>query len=438
MVKFLTDRSRDPNFPSQGLGGFLLHRWDQWSPGGVVTPRNASDNRNPHNYTTVAGLQLAPIWSAVTLLSDAFAVAELRVLDKDGIQVRQGLPVWADPDLRPNQDQSHVDLRRHVAMSYLVGANAYLQILNKENGYPSSVVSLPPDEATPTWIKGQSSQTAASSYRITYHGKQHLPYSSARLAGTIFHIRWFTLESRVLGVSPLERVAPPIRTALGAEATAELYFASGGIPPSILVFKDSGPGDTQMNEILEHYKELRRRPELAHIPMPLNGDVQWLSTYIAPEQAQLLDSRKFTWHAAAALYHIHPSLLGAPMSQATLSGYREVRREHREGTQQRFLDAMAGAFTELLPPGLYADFRPAQPPLPPLEKSRLWERLVNVGAATPEEMRTAFGLPNHPEIADVPNPGVSNTGGDSDSGKDDGTNQDGTEEGGSQDEEDIQ
>ncbi len=440
MVRFATDTRVQANGQApSGFGRLLAQAWDRWSPGGVLVSRNAAENRNPANYSPALALQIAPIWSAVTLLADAFAVAELRVLDEMGKQVKMDLPVWADPDLRPNQDQSHVDLRRHVGMSYLVGANAYLQILNREGGYPSSIVSIPPDEAAPTWIKGVSPNTAAASYQITYNGIQHVPYSSARVNGSIFHLRWFTLESRVLGVSPLERAAPPLRTALAAEATAELYFASGGLPPSILSYKDSGAGATQMDELVEHYKEIRRRPEMAHIPLPIEGDVQWLSTYIAPEQAQLLDSRKFTWHSAASIYHVHPALLAGPQTAATLAGYREIRRDHREGTQQRFLDAMSMAFTELLPPGLRVHFRPGEPALPPLEKSRYYERLLKMRVITPAEVRAQLGYPEHPEILDeLPSaPMPLEDGGDSDSAKDDGTNQDGSEEGGSEDEGDV-
>ena len=395
-----------------------------------VRPPGSVQPEPSRSTSLLAGLQIAPVWSAVTLLADAWATAEVRVLDEGGEVVRDGLPVWCDPDLRPNQDQSQVDLRRHVAMSYLVGGNAYVQILTTEDGYPSSIVSVPPGEASLTWIKGEAPKPGKASYTINYRGS-HVPYSSANPSGTILHIRWFTLASRVLGISPLEQVAPPLRTSLAAEANAELYFASGGMPPSILVYKDPGAGSVQLDELLEHYKEIRRRPEMAHIPLPLEGDVQWLTNYINPEQSQLLDSRKFSWFAASALYHCHPILLGAPSAATTLSGLREVRREHREGTQQRFLDAMAAAFTELLSPGLHLDARPAPVALPPLEKARYWERVVGMKAATPAEARRELTvLPDRPDvISDEPLVGSVGSGGDSDSGKDDGTNQDGSEEG---------
>ena len=271
-----------------------------------------------------------------------------------------GCPSGAILICDPTRTSPKLILRRHVAMSYLVGGNAYVQILTTEGGYPSSIVSVPPDEASPTWIKGEVPKPGKASYTINYRGS-HVPYSSANPSGTILHIRWFTLASRVLGISPLEQVAPPLRTSLAAEANAELYFASGGMPPSILVYKDPGAGSVPLDELLEHYKEdSAPARDGAHSPPPRRrcAVVDELHQPRAVTVARF--SRKFSWFAASALYHCHPILLGAPSAATTLSGLREVRREHREGTQQRFLDAMAAAFTELLPPGLYLNARPAR------------------------------------------------------------------------------
>ena len=184
-----------------------------------------------------------------------------------------------------------------------------------------------------------------------------------------------------------------------------------------------------MSELIEHYKDLRRRPELAHVPLPLEGDVSWISTFIAPEQAQLLDSRKFAWNAAAAAYNMHPLLLGAP-GHVTLSGMREIQRDYREFTLSPFLGLVSKLLGEMLPFGEFLRLSPARARLEPLERAREWERLVNMGAMLPSEVRQERGLPPIAGIDDRPRPqNRGGDGGDSDSSMDDGTNLDGGDQG---------
>ena len=425
-LRFSSGRSVTVTERLEGRGVGITDRiaamWQPWGGSGLSS-RNAADNRDPSKYVGKAGLQIAPVFGAVSLIAGGASTSDV-VVSEERERITEGLPMWADENSRPNTVQSQTDLFDHIATSKLVGGNAFIKIISRrDDNYPDSVESLNPAEVKIP-LEGK--------YRFEYQDKTYKPYSRANINGDILHLRLMTIGGRYRGVSPLEVAAPPLRVALAAEATAELYFAAGGMPPSVLVFKNAAPDSDGVDEVIEHYKEVRRRPEMAYVPLALEGDVQWLSTYIAPEQAQLLDSRKFSWHAASALYGVHPILLGAP-GTATLSGYREVQRSYRELTLTRFLRKIGKGMTELLPPVQRLTLKPEYMlRLEPLEQARWHERYLNMGVLYPSDILSDLGRPPREGIDERYERLYTSggTGEDSDSSLDSGTNLDGPEGGG--------
>ena len=116
--------------------------------------------------------------------------------------------------------------------------------------------------------------------------------------------------------------APTLRAALAGEAHAELFFQTGGIPTGVLSADSKDAlNDENAEAIKKHYKRIMQNPDNRFAPLVLTGPWKYLSTFVNPEQMQLIDSRKFNYSAASAIYGVPPPLIGGPDVTTWGQGY---------------------------------------------------------------------------------------------------------------------
>ena len=404
-----------------------------WGPMGYTRARTAKENSNPRNYNPQAGYQLVAIQGAVGVLARGVASSKLAIQEKKGgiwETVYTDLPRWADPDKRPNTYQSCYEMLHHFTTGMLVGGNGYLLSLSKRDGLPDHLISVPGGEVSIT-LGGREvtleteGGKARGDLKLEYYveGYKYRPFNALQTDGQMMHGKLITRESLVFGESPLMIGAPTLRTALSAEAHAELFFNSGGIPPAVLMAKGkTGMNQEAANAVKEHYDRIRKDPDNRHRPLMLSGEWGWLNTFVNPEQMQLIDARKFTFSAASALYGVPPPLFGGPDITTWGQGVRQLMRFFVQHSLTPLLNHIGGLLTEMTPEGTRAVLMPDHLlTTEPLENSRYLDRLIAAGIMMRSEARESLGLPPVDGIDDMPLPGGSGPdGGGSDSGRDDG------------------
>ena len=422
-----------------------------WRGLGIWHQRTASENRDVNSYTAESALQLAPVTAAVSVIARAAAASEVMVERRTAggywERVTDNLPRWLDPECcQPNPFQSTYEWLWLKACSLLVGGNSIDVVLSRRNGVgsgewaglPDHIASVPfwyvsvdingrkisPSDSLPEkWIPGYSGQS-----ELTYwiddqqNMKPVSSYDRTNPNRRVLHTRLLTLQDVVFGYSPLMWAAPAMRTALAADAYAEQSLIQPW-PPGMF-FNRGKVSEEYSQRATEYFADLRKNPERAADPLIGSGDWSFVSSYIHPDQMQLLATRQFSYDQAAALYGVPQALMSAPDTPVQGAGIRALQRGFTQGTVLPFLRLIAQGLSWMVPPGHRVRLRPQHLlEADPLEESRILDRYLRVGVVKRSEVRQELGLPPIDGIDDEDWPGLGpgDEGGDSPSGKDDGT-----------------
>lgn len=397
-----------------------------WRNLGVFTSRSAAQNRDTSQYSADAAVQLAPVTAVVSYIARAAAssdlVLEQRKPDGTAELVTGGLPSWLDRNSRPNLWQTQYEFIYNLATNLLVNGNAGVRVLGRKGGRPDTVVSVPGNLMS---VYADGELKGRGDYLPGYGGLDNLryvlddggelrPYSALRPDGELLHLRLMTKDDLIYGSSPLMWATPPLRTALAADAYAEYGFTSPW-PHGILTAKGTLSKENA-KAVQDDFEKIRNNPDKTHIPPVTSGDWQFISTYIPPEQLQLLDTRKFGFSVVAALYGVPEALVSSPNSQISGTAYRAMLTGYARGTQIPFNELIARYLSELIGGPYDVRLTPRHlTELDPLEESRVYDRYVRMGVILPSEVRVKLGLPVVEGIDDRPTPGgPGDSGGDSD------------------------
>jgi len=396
-----------------------------------VPMRSAAQNSLSENYIPEAALQLAPVWGVVDFITrqvkGADCVYEERVGDR-WRQVDEDLaPDWVQ---RPNNHQTFDDFLDTLTRSILVGGNGFVKIMDRDlSGYPRLVASIPTSYVSTNMntslylqqLRGAVDQQGELIYYL--NGEEYRPYTKYEPTGEIQHYKYSTRADLSWGESPLLVAAPPFRVGLAAEAHAELFFNTGGQPPALYFEKSSAMSETIFKEQVETFKQLRSDPMERHKAVFVSGDWGVLQNYISPEDMQLLQARSFTWRGACAAYGIPVAMVGGEDAAAWASSVYYLYRYTMTGAIVPTLKKISRGLTELTPARTRIRLEPRSIS-DPLEHSRLWERLVAMGAAKPSEARESLtDLPPDPTLDllwEAAQNGDPERGGQSDSRRDPG------------------
>ena len=403
-----------------------------WRNLGVFVSRTAAQNRDTAQYSPDGAVQLAPVTAVVTYIARAAASSDLKLEKRmdDGSSeiVDEGLPGWLDPDLRPNHIQNRYEFIYSLATNLLISGNAGIRIMSRRaDGVPDMVTTIPGNLLSVVvggerlgldeYIPGYGSLTGLR--YVIDDGTDLMPYNSLMRDGEVMHLRLMTKDDLVYGRSPLMWATPPLRTALAADAYME-YSLTVPWPHGILANKGRLTAENAMS-VAGELEKVRRDPDRVHLPPIVSGDWEFISTYIPPEQLQLLDTRRFNFSMVCSLYGVPEALISGPSGMVSGTAFRAMLTGYARGTQVPFNNMVAAYLSELTPPGYEVRLVPRHlTELDKLEESRVLERYVKMGAVLRSEVRQQIGLPPIVGIDDMPMPGAGpgDRGGDSDSGRD--------------------
>ena len=399
--------------------------------------RSAAQNRNTADYSPELATQLAPVASVVTYIARQAAASDLvceKQVDGQWEMVDNGLTTWLDPQKRPNQVQSRYDFVYNLATNLLVGGEVGVKILDRARGMPDTVISIPANlfsveyrgtrMGRTDYIPGLAAAAVDLRYWIDGRDDEPLaPYTALTPDGDFLHIRYITLNNIVRGVSPLFIAVPPLRMALAADAYAEYGLTS---PWPLGVWSSKGKiTDEAAKSLVRQFQQVQRDPDKTTIPSVVSGDLSFVSTYIRPEDLQLLETRKFAFSEACSLYGVQEGLLSSANSRSSGTSIKAMLKGHAVGTQIPFNNLVAKSLSELVPDGFRVRLVPNHlTEMDPAEQSRVMDRLIKAGVLKPSEARAELGLPVIEGLDEEVCPLVvgrsADGGGESDSGRDDG------------------
>ena len=272
-------------------------------------------------FNTLAGVTVDPesairmstVYSCVRLLADT--ISSLPV----GAYVRRGrsrLPyatVYGDQPAwiaKPNRETTRLEFYEQIVTSFKLEGNAYILIVRNDMGDVEElyvvdprnvrIERLAPNEPLVYFVKIRDSQGV---------------YEQRLSDKDILHIPDFRLPGQRYGLSPIAACRTTIGSAMAADTYAASYFGNAANPGGVIEV----PGELtqeQAGDIGRDWNITHTGPYRAGKIGILSGGASFKPLTINAQDAQLLDTRRFSVEEIARIFRVPLALLGHPVAGA--------------------------------------------------------------------------------------------------------------------------
>jgi HK97 family phage portal protein len=243
---------------------------------------------------------LSAVWACINLLAGTIASLPIMVYRtaRDGSRtVARDHPLYYVLHDSANWDQTAVDFWEYQVAAIELQGNAYALIEYRMNGEIGSLVPLRPDRVKAERVNG----------RIRYSWRED-GREIVRPGQDVLHIRG-PLGDALSGVSTLTACRGTLDAAAYADGAASMVFSNGARPSGILSV-DKALTAPQRAEAERLLQEKFVGAINAGRPMVLDNGLKWQQLTMSPEDAQMLESRRFSVEEICRLFGIPPHMVG--------------------------------------------------------------------------------------------------------------------------------
>ena len=308
---------------------------------------------------------------------------------------------------QPNDLQSWPDLVRFFMGSTLLYGNALLTIEHDGAGQPVSLSPLPWWNAQPILVPAPQSEAMgplAPSARLAFDTLRIIaPWGGSGVPRRYFADEVFYLRDRsdtgVLGSSRLSRAPMVLQQALSVQGFATYLWDNSGT--SNLALMHPGQLSKEASDRLaQSYRDSQVGVGNARKVLILEEGMKPEEISVSPEDAQVLESRKFAVHEIARLFGVPPPLIGS-WEDATFSNTASATEWFGSMTLLPWVKAIEHEFGRVvfnnpdrffleldLSGMLRGDYA---------TQAQVGINLVRAGVATPNELREQLGMNPRPE-----------------------------------------
>jgi len=297
----------------------------------------------PANVTTDNALQLSSVWACTRLLSETVASLPLNLYRKNAAgaaEILENEPLHQVLNSRPNSMMTSLEFREAMMTNLVLLGNAYARIQRageSETSIGGSIVALWPIPASQ--MSPQVMEDGSLVYiQMTDRGTK--VYAPDR----ILHIKLF--GNGLVGLSPLGYARNSIGAAIAMDDRNATFFANGAKPSGVLMV-DKVLTPEQRAAIRANFSELESGNE--DRLFVLEAGAKYEQTSISPQDAQLLESRRFQLEDICRFFGV-PSFLvndtektttwGSGIEQMMLGFYTLTMRPYLERWEAAIYNAL--------------------------------------------------------------------------------------------------
>lgn len=334
---------------------------------------------------------LSATWACINLLAGTIASLPLMVYRTTGgvREVARDHPLYYVLHDSPNYDQTAVDFWEFMSAGIELQGNAYAEIEKRSDG---AVYSLTP--VRPDCVIVRRLDSGDLEYSWTVDGKPHKVTQERML-----HIRGFG-GNPLGGTSTLSACRQIFTGALNAESAANGMFANGARPSGVL----SAPQPMKKEQRQEAEQLLAEKfvgAMNAGRPMLLDNGLTWTQLTISPEDAQMLETRRFSVEEICRVFGVPPHMIGhtenstswgTGLEQQTLGFQKFTLRRRLKKIEQALTkqllttaDRVRGVTIEFNLEGLLRGDSAG--------RASFYETMTRIGAHTINEVRALENLP---------------------------------------------
>lgn len=350
------------------------------------------------NVTAASALSLPTVWSCVNLIAGSIASLPLAVYkDADGTRVpARDHHLYRLLHDSPNYDQTALDFWEFISASLELWGNAYAEI--ERNG--AKITALLP--INPQDMQVSRLSNGSIEYRWTADGR-----ANRKTDADILHIRGFG-GNPLGGMSTLHFGRQTFGLAQAVSKSASTTFANGMRPSGVLSFPEwlkPEQRDLAEGRMVEKFGGAIN----AGRPMVLEGGVTFTALAMKPEDAQMLETQRYSVEEVCRFFGVPPHMVGhtekstswgTGLEQQTLAFVKFTLRRRVKRIEQAIMqqlltekDRAAGLSAEFNFEGLLRGDSAG--------RSAFYQTMTAMGAMTINEVRRLENLPQVPG-GDVP------------------------------------
>ncbi len=294
--------------------------------------RNNSEKRSGNNqfieplipgrpaYETLAGvvvddetaIRMSTVYSCIRLLSDTVSSLPVNAYVRRGRErlsyaaVYGEVPNWVQ---NPNPETTKMEFYEQIITSFKLNGNAFILLVRDDNDEVMETYVLDPRNVR---IERQAPGEPLL-YFVKIRDEQGL-YEQKIGARDILHIPDFRLPGELYGLSPIAACRTTIGAAMAADTYAASYFGNAANPGGVIAV----PGELTQ----EQAQDIGRNWNLTHVGPYRAGKIGILSggasfepLTINAQDAQLLESRRFSVEEVCRIFRVPLALIGSPPHQ---------------------------------------------------------------------------------------------------------------------------
>jgi HK97 family phage portal protein len=329
--------------------------------------RNNSEKRSGNNqfieplipgrpaYETLAGvvvddetaIRMSTVYSCIRLLSDTVSSLPVSAYVRRGrarlsyAAVYGEIPNWVQ---NPNPETTKMEFYEQIITSFKLNGNAFILLVRDDNDEVMETYVLDPRNVR---IERQAPGEPLL-YYVKIRDEQGL-YEQKIGAHDILHIPDFRLPGELYGLSPIAACRTTIGAAMAADTYAASYFGNAANPGGVIAV----PGELTQ----EQAQDIGRNWNLTHVGPYRAGKIGILSggasfepLTINAQDAQLLESRRFSVEEVCRIFRVPLALIGHPVAGAM--SFASVEAQNLSFVQyslRPILERIEQAMSSLLP-----------------------------------------------------------------------------------------
>lgn len=260
-----------------------------------------------------SAIRMSTVYSCVRLLADT--VSSLPV----GAYVRRGrnrLPyatVYGDQPnwvSKPNRETTRLEFYEQIVTSFKLEGNAYILIVRNDQGDVEELYVIDPRNVRIERLAPNEPLV----YFVKVKDTQGI-YEQRLSDKDVLHIPDFRLPGQRYGLSPIAACRTTIASAMAADVYAASYFGNAANPGGVIEVPTELTQE-QASDIGRDWNITHTGPYRAGKIGILSGGASFKPLTINAQDAQLLDTRRFSVEEIARIFRVPLSLLGHPVAGA--------------------------------------------------------------------------------------------------------------------------
>lgn len=265
--------------------------------------------------TLNTALQLSAVWACIRVTAQAISSLPLAIYERRGDEDRVRVTDDAVAEVLtddPNRDQTPLEFWESMVAWLATTGNAYAE----KALVRGSLRGLESLQASGLSCRPVRLPDGTLVYRVTDRGQvEDLPRDK------VFHLKGFgqSVGDRDLGASPIAVGANSMGAAMAAQEAASRMFATGLMQSGFIKFQQVLTPE-QRQQARENLIEPLRGSQNAGSVGLLEGGTDFVQTSLNPEDAQMLETRRFDIEELCRWWGVPPIIIGHAGDGQTMWG----------------------------------------------------------------------------------------------------------------------